>query len=139
MPVPPEPTQDQNLADMAHQLEAALRRNPAPEGRPPVTDPLVQARPAEVRAALRDAKPRNEPKLDVRPESAQPEPKLDIKPEPLFEARPEPKLDTAPERHEPKLDIKPEPKPQSGIKSQDFYDNLEEEMASLLGRPSGKS
>ena len=135
--VPPEPTQDQNLADMAHQLEAALRRTP--EGRPPVTDPLVQARPSEVRAALREAKPRSEPKLDVKPEPSRPEPKLDIKPEPLFEARPEPKLEAGAERHEPKLDIKPEPKPQSGIKSQDFYDNLEEEMASLLGRPSGKS
>jgi hypothetical protein len=126
MPVPPEPTQDQNLADMAHQHEAALRRGPAPEGRPPVTDPLVQARPAEVRTALREAKPRSEPKLD-------------IKPEPLFEARPEPKVEAGAERHEPKLDIRPEPKPQSGIKSQDFYDNLEEEMASLLGRPPGKS
>ena len=140
-PVPPEPapTQDQNLADMAHQLEAALRRSPAPEGRPPVTDPLVQARPAEVRAALREAKPRSEPKLDIKPEPPRAEPKLDIKPEPLFEARPEPKLEAAAERHEPKLDIKPEPKPQPALKSQDFYDNLEEEMASLLGRPSGKS
>ena len=32
---------DHNLAEMAHQLEAALRRAPAPEGRPPVTDPLA--------------------------------------------------------------------------------------------------
>jgi hypothetical protein len=124
-PVPPEPPEipagsDQNLADMAHQLEAALRRTAAPEGHPPVTDPLAQNRPAEVRQT---AKPRSEPTLDVRPE-------------PMFEHKPEPKADAA--RHEPKLDIKPEPKPQSGLKSQDFYDNLEEEMASLLGRPSGK-
>jgi hypothetical protein len=135
-PVPPEPVEmrDQNLADMAHQLEAALRR-PA-EGRPPVTDPLAQARPAEVRTAVRA--PRSEPKLDIKAEP-RPEPKLDVRPEPLFEPKPEPKVEAAPERHEPKLDVKAEPKPQPGLKSQDFYDNLEEEMASLLGRPPGKS
>jgi len=75
----------------------------------------------------------------VKPEPRS-EAKLDVKPEPLFEpkvksdsnvARLEPKL-------EPKLDIRPELKPQAA-KGQDFYDNLEEEMASLLGRPSGKS
>jgi hypothetical protein len=137
-PVPPEPVEpmephDQNLADMAHQLEAALRRTS--DGRPPVTDPLAtQARPADVRAPARDAQPRSEPKLDIKSE-----PKLDVRPEPLFEMKAEPKVAAAPERHEPKLDIKPEPRPQSGLKSQDFYDNLEEEMASLLGRPSGKT
>ncbi|HXD44790.1 MAG TPA: flagellar biosynthetic protein FliO [Pseudolabrys sp.] len=138
-PVPPEPpdvapADDQNLADMAHQLEAALRRTAGPEGRPPVTDPLAQNRPADVRQA---AKPRGEPRLDVKAEPRQ-ELKLDVKPEPLFEIKPEPKLE-APARQEPKLDVKPEPKQQSGLKSQDFYDNLEEEMASLLGRPSGKT
>ena len=35
---------DHNLAEMAQQLEAALRRAPAPEGRPPVTDPLAGQR-----------------------------------------------------------------------------------------------
>ena len=138
MPPPPEPvaeptaTQDQNLADMAQQLEAALRRTP--DNRPPVTDPLAQARPAEVRAALREPKPRSEPSLDVRPEPRS-EPKLDVKTEPLFE--PKFKSDTNVARLEPKLDIKPEL--QAPAKGQDFYDNLEEEMASLLGRPSGKS
>ena len=58
--------------------------------------------------------------------------------------RPRGPLHGQPARHEPKLDVRPEPKSeqkpqQSGLKSQDFYDNLEEEMASLLGRPSGKS
>ncbi len=139
-PPPPEPvaeptaTHDQTLADMAHQLEAALRRTP--DNRPPVTDPLAQARPAEVRAALREPKPRSEPSLDVRPEPRS-EPKLDVKPEPLFE--PKLKSESSVARLEPKLDIKPEPKPQASAKGQDFYDNLEEEMASLLGRPSGKS
>jgi hypothetical protein len=138
VPPPPEPvaeaagSQDQNLADMAHQLEAALRRTP--DNRPPVTDPLAQARPGEVRAALREPKPRSEPSLEVRPEPRN-EPKLDVKPEPLFE--PKFKSESNVARLEPKLDIKPEPKPQA--RGQDFYDNLEEEMASLLGRPSGKS
>jgi len=142
MPVPPEPPEmeagsDQNLADMAHQLEAALRGTGAPEGRPPVTDPLAQNRPTDVRQAARDIKPRSEPKLDIKPEP-RPELKFDVRPEPLFEVKPEPKADAAPARREPNLDIKPEQKAQSGLKSQDFYDNLEEEMASLLGRPSGK-
>ena len=137
-PVPPEPPEvpagsDQNLADMAHQLEAALRRSP--EGRPPVTDPLAaQGRPSEVRVSGPEGWPRSEPKPEAKPE-----PRLDVRPEPMFEARP-----VQPARHEPKLDVRPEPKSeqkpqQSGLKSQDFYDNLEEEMASLLGRPSGKS
>ena len=136
-PVPPEPpeTQDQNLADMAHQLEAALRRTP--DGRPPVTDALAaQQRTADLRPPHREAKPRGEPKLEVKPEPA-PELRADARPAP--EPKVEPKVEAAPERHEPKLDIKPEPKPQSRLKSQDFYDNLEEEMASLLGRPPGKS
>ena len=133
--VPPEPPEvpagsDQNLADMAHQLEAALRRTGAPEARPPVTDPLAQNRPAEVRVSGPEGWPRSEPKPEAKPA-----PRLDVRPEPMFEVKPEPKADTS--RHEPKLDIKPQ-QPQSGLKSQDFYDNLEEEMASLLGRPSGK-
>jgi hypothetical protein len=140
-PVPPEPAEvpagsDQNLADMAHQLEAALRRTAAPEARPPVTDPLAVNRPAEVRQAAKP--PRPEPKLDVKPEP-RPEPTLDVRPEPLFEVKSEQKAEPAPTRHEPKLDIKPEPKAQPALKSQDFYDNLEEEMASLLGRPAGKT
>jgi hypothetical protein len=136
MPPPPEPvaepaaTQDQNLADMAQQLEAALRRTP--DNRPPVTDPLAQARPTQVRAAMREPKPRGEPSLDVKPEPRV-EPKLDLKPEPKFE--PKFNSDSNVARLEPKLDIKPA----APAKGQDFYDNLEEEMASLLGRPSGKS
>jgi hypothetical protein len=60
--------------------------------------------------------------------------KAEAKPEPKFEmnadfAPPEPKA-------EPKLSAKPEAKPLSG---KALFDNLEEEMASLLGRPSGKS
>jgi hypothetical protein len=98
---PPAPPQtDHNLAEMAQQLEAALRRTPMPESRPPVTDPLV-APPAKS-APARDLKPRIEPKFELP---------ADIK-------------------AEPKLAPPPAKSP---------LDNLEEEMANLLGRPSGKT
>ncbi len=134
-------TADQNLADMANQLEAALRREspkPSESPRPPREikmriDPRIEAR--------------NEPKLDVKPE-----PKLDIRPKPeprpelkpLFTPEPkrEPKLDVKPEPLAPKTEAKPDTKPEpksDTLSRQDFYDNLEEEMASLLGRPAGKS
>jgi len=115
---------DHNLAEMAQQLEAALRRAPTPEGRPPVTDPLAgqsagtPAKPVEAaaRAPVREFKVRLEPKFE-------------LKSEPKFEAKPEPKLDAKPEpRFEP-----------AATPGKNLYENLEEEMASLLGRPSGKS
>jgi flagellar protein FliO/FliZ len=131
---PPSPHNDRNLAEMAQQLEAALRR--APEGRPPVTDPFaVPPVMAETpRAPLRDVKPRAEPKFETRFE-----PKLESKPEaklePKFEPKFEPKLEP-----EPKPAANGEPKPEpADAASQGVYDNLEEEMASLLGRPPGKS
>ena len=122
-PLPPEPApvqqSDHNLAEMAQQLEAALRRSP--ENRAPVTDPLAAA----PRPPQRDYKLRIDPRL---------EPKFDIKPEPKPESRPEPAFET---RQEPRLDSPaPPPPPPPG---KDVYDNLEEEMASLLGRPTGKT
>ena len=105
---------DHNLAEMAQQLEAALRRAPTPEGRPPVTDPLASTPMAATRAPdmartpARELKARVEPKFEVRPE-----PKFDIKTEP---------------RAEP-----------AATPGKNLYENLEEEMASLLGRPPGKT
>ncbi len=94
------PQTDHNLAEMAQQLEAALRRTPMPESRPPVTDPLAGA---PAKAALpRDFKPRLEPRFELN--------------------------------REPKIEPKIEPAAGKGA-----FDNLEEEMASLLGRPSGKT
>jgi flagellar protein FliO/FliZ len=104
-PAPPEPATppqtDHNLAEMAQQLEAALRRAPMPESRPPVTDPLAAslAKPAPAR----DFKPRVEPKF------------------------------------EPKIETKVEPKVAPSVAPKTNFDNLEEEMASLLGRPPGKT
>ena len=121
---------------MALQLEAALRRAPMPEGRPPVTDPFagLVAKPAEPRPAPREFKPRVEPKFEPKFDA----PKAESPSEPKFESKFEPKF-------EPKLDIKPEPKVEAKVEtkleplpSKNLYDNLEEEMASLLGRPSGK-
>jgi len=115
---------DHNLAEMAQQLEAALRRAPAPEGRPPVTDPLAGqlhgAAPAKTgdmtaRAPARDMKARVEPKFEP-------------KPEPRFEPK-----------AEPKFDMKAEPREPAATPGKNLYENLEEEMASLLGRPPGKT
>jgi flagellar protein FliO/FliZ len=116
----PSPQIDHNLAEMAQQLEAALRRTPIAEGRPPVTDPLAAptAKVEPVRA--REAKPRIEPKFDAKPQ-------LEPKPEPKLETKPEPKAEA-----EPKLEPVSTP-------GKTLYDSLEQEMANLLGRPPGKS
>ncbi|HVV63531.1 MAG TPA: flagellar biosynthetic protein FliO [Pseudolabrys sp.] len=99
-PIAP-PQTDHNLAEMALQLEAALRR--PPENRPPVTDPLaVPSAPPVAKAPepprAREIKPRVEPRV-----------------EPRIEPRAEQKA------------------------TKTSFDNLEQEMASLLGRPSGKT
>ena len=108
---------------MAQQLEAALRRSPAPEGRTPVTDPLaghlpgapIKGNDAGARAPLRDHKARVDPKFEPKPEQK-------------FEPRPE-----------SKFEAKPEPREPAATPGKNLYENLEEEMASLLGRPPGKS
>ncbi len=64
------PQTDHNLAEMAQQLEAALRRGPAANGRPPVTDPLAINPAAKGndmrRTPAREFKPRAEPKFDAK-------------------------------------------------------------------------
>jgi len=110
---PPVAQADHNLAEMAQQLEAALRRAPMPEGRPPVTDPLAIQSPAVKPADSAPRAPARELKTRV---------------EPKFESKPE-----------PKFDVKPEPREPAATPGKNLYENLEEEMASLLGRPSGKS
>lgn len=111
LPEPAAPAQnDHNLAEMAQQLEAALRRTPMPESRPPVTDPLAAS--LGKPAPARDFKPRVEPKFE-------PILKIDTKIETPVEPKFEPKLEPAPAKTN--------------------FDNLEEEMASLLGRPPGKT
>src|SRR5215831_14474781 len=119
---------DHNLAEMAQQLEAALRRTPAPEGRPPLTDPLAGHLSGNVTAR---------PARDLR---ARVEPKFEPKSEPKFEPKSEHKAEHKPElKAEPKFDTKPEPREPAATPGKNLYENLEEEMASLLGRPPGKS
>jgi len=114
---------DQNLADMAQQLEAALRRTPMPESRPPVTDPLVaSAKPAPAREFRSRIEPKFEPVRENKSET-----KAESKTESKTETKSEPKLETA---VEPKVELAPSKAP---------FDNLEEEMANLLGRPPGKT
>jgi flagellar protein FliO/FliZ len=137
-----EPQSDHNLAEMAQQLEAALRR--PPENRPPVTDPLAATANASQRNYKLRIDPRLEPKFEApKPDKAEPrlEPRLEPRSEPKFESKFEPKSEP---RFDAKFDAKPEPRldspaPATAMPSKDAYDNLEEEMASLLGRPTGKT
>ena len=96
---------DNNLAEMAQRLEAALRRPPMGEPHAPVTDPLGAAFTAPSEA------------------------KFDFKSEPKFEQKSKSKFEP---KFEPKFETKPAP-------AKSAYDSLEQEMASLLGRPSGKT
>lgn len=109
---------DQNLAEMAQRLEAALRRpltssEPRADlgARPPVTDPLAVPPVEPVRA-----------KSEPRPAPSAPKPP---RPELKAEAKPAPEA-------KPAADSKP-------AASKNLYDNLEQEMASLLGRPTNKA
>jgi hypothetical protein len=140
--MPAAPAQsDRNLAEMAQQLEAALRRTP-PEGRPPVTDPLAMPPPtAKVapRPPAREPKARMEPRQEPKFEPKH-EPKFEPKLEPKFESKIDPKLEP---KFEPRRDVRAEPKfelrPEAPTApDKNIYDNLEEEMASLLGRPPDK-
>jgi hypothetical protein len=114
-PTPPAPTppvsesDEQNLADMAQQLESALQR-PRPTAEPPAP---VTARTVEVRVAAPVA----------RAEAAPP-------------PRPEPNPGANPGV---KPVAKPVAKPTAQPAAKAGSDNLEQEMASLLGRRSGKS
>jgi flagellar protein FliO/FliZ len=99
---------DQSLAEMAHRLEAALRK-PNAEARLAAPQPR-QAQSAEQAAAPEPATP-PAPPPPPQPRAARP-------------AEPKPARNAPP--------AKP---PQSTT----LYDNLEQEMASLLGRPTNKS
>jgi flagellar protein FliO/FliZ len=101
------PSDDQNLAEMAQRLEAALRRPPRNE----------DARPAQgaPRAAPAPAA------ADVEESAAPPSPSPAAPPDATRPARGAPTRAGA------------QPAPQKSL-----YDSLEQEMASLLGRPNSK-
>jgi hypothetical protein len=96
---------DQNLADMAQRLEAALRRPKAAEAR--AAEPAAQPAPASEPDTMQEAQPA------PAPAAAEPAAARDVPPPP---------------RLAPKTP--PAPAPQKSV-----YDSLEQEMASLLGRP----
>jgi flagellar biogenesis protein FliO len=104
-PPPPMSPTDQNLAEMAQRLEAALRR----PGHAAEAWPTVEARPASAPAPA--VAPRREGNGGTPPRPLRPAPKPEAKPEAAKPAKP----------------AKP------------AFPNLEEEMASLLGRPPGKT
>jgi flagellar biogenesis protein FliO len=89
-PIPAQPTAEQNLAEMAQRLEAALRRPAGDAAEPRVGAPPVAPEPPPARVAA----PRTEP---------------------------------------PPVAPVPTPSPKTG------FENLEDEMASLLGRPKTPS
>jgi len=109
---------DQSLAEMAHRLEAALRKPNA-----------------EARAAA--PQPRQEPRQEPRQaqpaeQAAAPEPATPPAPSP---SPPQPRAARPPAEPKPARNAAPAKPPQSTT----LYDNLEQEMASLLGRPTNKS
>ena len=119
-PAPPSPPiaapaaaeADQSLADMASRLEAALRKpsGPAEPRRPaaPMTAPMSPPMPPPPRAT--------QPSEQAHP--------TDLPPFPPRASRPA----------EPKPAPRADAKPNQGNKTA-LYDSLEQEMASLLGRP----
>jgi flagellar protein FliO/FliZ len=98
---------DQSLAEMAHRLEAALRK-PNAEARGPASQPRQESRQAQPAEQT--------PAPEAPPAPPQPRAARPAEPKPARSAPP----------------AKP---PQSTT----LYDNLEQEMASLLGRPTNKS
>jgi flagellar protein FliO/FliZ len=112
---------DQNLAEMAQRLEAALLRPSRGEDARPAPPPKV------------------EPKV---------EPKVDVKSEAQAEAEPtatgeDGKEAAAPGVEPPLPGASPEPRATRGegkpAQQKSLYDSLEQEMARLLGRPAGKA
>jgi hypothetical protein len=105
---------DQNLAEMAQRLEAALRRPKPAEPRAP------ESRTAMLLPAIPDPMPTATmtPALEL---TAEPQENA-----PSAAANPSPARATAPTPGKP-----------AGSKS--VYDSLEQEMASLLGRPNNKT
>lgn len=127
-PAASQQSADQNLADMAQRLEAALRRPAAP--------PPLAPRPAATPPGSKPAAeaPRVAPSVSVTPPapSAAPAKAPDI---PSPAAAPEKPKEAA---ATPKP-IAPAPvKPEKADKPDDMFGSLEEEMANLLGRPAGK-
>ncbi|HET7020991.1 MAG TPA: flagellar biosynthetic protein FliO [Xanthobacteraceae bacterium] len=136
-PAPPSPEPalkspgDQNLSEMAQRLEAALRRPRGDDTRSaaggpksePASEPFAAASSSRSDTTLR----RPFKSDDLRAPLSPPKPAN----EPTAPAADEASADPAPDARERGGDAK-----SAGGKS--FYDSLEQEMASLLNRPSSK-
>jgi len=109
---------DQNLAEMAQRLEAALRK---PKTSAPIADTL-EAAPPPPAAPAAEAPAEAEPALPPPPP---PPPAPSLKPAPVRPVA----------RAAESKAARPDPKAKEGK----LYDTLEQEMASLLGRPPGKA
>ena len=116
---------DQSLAEMAHRLEAALRKPGATaEARTPAApQPQPAAAATEQAAASEPMAPPPPPRMS--------RPAADPRPAPAAAPKP-PQSAPGPQNAESP------PNAQNG-QSPTLYDNLEQEMASLLGRPTNKS
>jgi hypothetical protein len=124
---PAEPTfsasaADQNLAEMAQRLEAALRRAPKPPAEPRLAEPRV-SEPAPLSAAV-------SPPTSVATEVPLAEPETTT----AEQLRPS-RLAARPLRADPSARI--EPREAKAPMTKSLYDSLEQEMASLL-RPDSK-
>ncbi len=131
---------DRNLTDMALQLETSLRRKPPLDSRSSATGPAgpYANRPSDpaLKAPARDFKRSLEPTSDAQAEPKF-EPKQDLRPEPKIEASPPTGSKAEPEIGAPAR--APLTAETAASTANQLYDNLEEEMASLLGRPTAKS
>jgi flagellar protein FliO/FliZ len=114
---------DQSLAEMAHRLEAALRK-PNAKSAPPESRTVPMPRVAIPAAPAEPAEPAAEEAAPPPPVAAAP---VSPPPTPLPRA-PRIAADVKPSRTETK-----QPNP-----GKTLYDSLEQEMASLLGRPTVK-
>lgn len=117
-PEPPAADADQSLAEMAHRLEAALRK------------PSAKSEPRPTPTVPRAATPGEEAPVEESPPSVLPM------------TLPMPPLASPPPRGPRVADAKPpraDGKPGNGSNGKTLYDSLEQEMASLLGRPAGKT
>jgi flagellar protein FliO/FliZ len=116
----PASATDQNLAEMAHRLEAALRKPTAKVERSPAPEPRAVPMPRAAMPAEQTAAP--EPTAPTPPAASSPAPvQLPQRPSRVPEIKPQ------------RADAK---QPGAG---KTLYDSLEQEMASLLGRSTAKN
>ena len=119
-----------NLSELTRQLEAALSRSPAPQGRPPVTDPLAVPPSASPTGSWPHA-----PVLEFEPRS---KPGFDAKAEAKSEPKSEPKFEPPKTEAESKLEPKPEPKAEHELEQSREPQLSESQPKSKPAEPTGK-